>query len=994
MNKVLKIALLTLTSLLLIVLIAISILLWFVFTPQKLTPIVKEQVAKSIRCESQIGEVELTFFSTFPSFGLKVNGVTILNPTKGAPSDTLIDVNELTGVVDLDAWWNRNELVITDLILSQGSVNVFIDSLGVTNYDIVVADTSAVDTTKSKPLFGNIRLSHVELDDLNVIYLDETLAFRTDVHQLSGQLTGSILTDTIKTELSIDQSLVSMDYEGVRYLDKAPTQLTMLSDYILSQQCLKAHKATITVKDLLVEADGFIQLQPVTDNIVMAINYHLEEWSLKSALTLTPKVYESFVKDVQTDGLFASSGSIKGVYNDSSFPMIKAHLLLENGTLKHPFVAMPLNNIKADVDIQTDLATDSLSSVQLNDIEVSTPNSDVKLNGLVDHLYSDIHCNLSAEARLLLDEFAPLIPANLKMKLKGSVAGTVKSDFTLSQIEKQQLNKIKVSGSVTLSKLDVTYDSLSLKTGHSIVDFALPNYRANVDEPKFVFAKIRADQISVSKLNSYDALMGQAELVAMSSDVRDTTKIPNLLLSFKLDTLAAQMDTMSVAISKPFGIISLSPRYSNESQPRIKLNLNSSRLTSKVGAESFFVDKIAMDADIVNDKTQKDILSQWPATGSVDLENGIVNISSLSYPVQIPAISMAFKPESIDVKDGRMVIDKSDFELKGQLKNVLSYYKGDSVLRGQFDFISRKTDVAQLMNLTNGIGNAEVVTPEQVANYKEEAMPVYLVPKGVDISLNAKIGIATLGLDTARNIKGDVKLKNGVLVLDGLTFVTPAAKMQLTMMYKTPRKNHIFVGLDYHMIDIEIETLLKMIPEVDSIMPMLNSFKGRGEFHIVAETYLDSLYNVKMSTLRGASSIKGQNLVLMDGKTFTEIAKALKFSKKTENKVDSLEAEFTIFKKQVDVYPFLIVMDKYKAVVAGRHNLDMSYDYNISVIESPLPVKLGVDVKGNADNLDFKLTKCKYPDYYRPTSRKNIENKQIEIGRLIHEALAGKVITD
>jgi hypothetical protein len=175
---------------------------------------------------------------------------------------------------------------------------------------------------------------------------------------------------------------------------------------------------------------------------------------------------------------------------------------------------------------------------------------------------------------------------------------------------------------------------------------------------------------------------------------------------------------------------------------------------------------------------------------------------------------------------------------------------------------------------------------------------------------------------------------------------------------------------------------------------MLSSFKGKGEFHIVAETYLDSLYNVKMSTLRGASSIKGQNLVLMDGETFTEIAKALKFNKKTENKVDSLEAEFTIFKKQVDVYPFLIVMDKYKAVVAGRHNLDMSYDYNISVIDSPLPVKLGVDVKGNGDNLDYKLTKCKYPDYYRPTSRKNIENKQIEIGKLIHEALAGKVIAD
>ncbi len=179
---------------------------------------------------------------------------------------------------------------------------------------------------------------------------------------------------------------------------------------------------------------------------------------------------------------------------------------------------------------------------------------------------------------------------------------------------------------------------------------------------------------------------------------------------------------------------------------------------------------------------------------------------------------------------------------------------------------------------------------------------------------------------------------------------TPAARMQLTAMYRTPRKNHLFLGLDYHMLDIEIGELLTMIPDIDSLMPMLRSFSGKGEFHIAVETYMDSLYNLKKSTLRGASSIKGNDLVLMDGETFSEIAKTLKFSKKTENKVDSLSAEFTIFRNEIDIYPFLLVMDKYRAVIAGRHNFDLSYDYHISVVDSPLPLKLGVDVKGNEDD--------------------------------------------
>ncbi len=210
-------------------------------------------------------------------------------------------------------------------------------------------------------------------------------------------------------------------------------------------------------------------------------------------------------------------------------------------------------------------------------------------------------------------------------------------------------------------------------------------------------------------------------------------------------------------------------------------------------------------------------------------------------------------------------------------------------------------------------------------------------------------------------------------------------------MYRTPRKNHLYLGLDYHMLDVEIGELLTMIPDIDSLMPMLRSFGGKGEFHLAVETYLDSLYNIKRSTLRGASSIRGNNLVLMDGETFSEIAKKLNFNKKTENIVDSLSAEFTIFRNEIDVYPFLIVMDKYKAVIAGRHNFDLSFDYHVSVVDSPLPIKLGLDLKGNMDDLSYSLAKCKYAEYYRPASRRVVENKQLELRKMIRETLTQKV---
>jgi len=267
-----------------------------------------------------------------------------------------------------------------------------------------------------------------------------------------------------------------------------------------------------------------------------------------------------------------------------------------------------------------------------------------------------------------------------------------------------------------------------------------------------------------------------------------------------------------------------------------------------------------------------------------------------------------------------------------------------------------------------------------------------MVPKGIDITLKTNINKVLFGNEIAKDITGEVRVKDGILVLDDLLFTTPASRMQLTLMYKTPRKNHIYAGFNYHMFDIQIDKLLKMLPAMDSIMPMLKSFKGTAEFHMAAETYMDSTYKPKMSTIRGASSIKGHDLVVLDGETFSKISKYMFFNKKTENKIDSISAEFTVFKKEIDVYPFMVVLDKYKVVIAGRHNLDMTYDYNISLIESPLPLRVCIEAKTDAKgNLGVKPIKCKYRDLNRPTSRMVLQNKQLELRRIIRESLIKNV---
>ena len=207
-------------------------------------------------------------------------------------------------------------------------------------------------------------------------------------------------------------------------------------------------------------------------------------------------------------------------------------------------------------------------------------------------------------------------------------------------------------------------------------------------------------------------------------------------------------------------------------------------------------------------------------------------------------------------------------------------------------------------------------------------------------------------------------------------------------MYKTPRKNHIYTGLDYHMYDINVAELVDLIPQVDTLLPMLRAFKGAAEFHLAAETYLNGYYEIKPSTTRGACSIQGKDLTVLDGETFSKISKLLLFNKKTENKIDSINAEITVYKNEIDVYPLCVQMDNYMVALGGRHNTDMTFNYDINVLS---PIYLGVNVSGNIDDLKIKLAKCKFAQDFKPHWYQKADTQSQEIRQRIKASMEKNV---
>ena len=984
MRRVFKVFYLSLLSFLVLVLITTGILFWFVLPPQKLTPIVLAQSERYIPYPADIGEVELTL-GTFPQLGIKVSNFTIISPSSGAPCDTLLKAGELIGVIDFGAFWKNREIIINKFILSESYLNLFTDSLGQNNYGLFLDELTTGSQEPSDMELGYISLENIEFKNLNVVYTDLAAGFNTSVNSLAAKISGVLSGDNLSGYINMSNACLSFEYDGEKYLEDASIQINTPVDILVSRQLVHVKDGFASLNGLGITIDGSIEYDTSRESVITDISYQLNPWQIEDIVALIPPVF-LLDQGIEASGIISSTGTVRGIFNDSLMPSMDIHLALTDGNLIYEELPFPLSRLIGEAHFYYDPDNAQGSFLSISHFEANSPDSEFGTHGRVNRLFDDMHFDLVTDANILLDEFNSFIPANMKLDAGGRISGQVKTDFTMSQAENLLLDKMNMSGSVNLYGFSMIYDSLSMSANKAKIDFSLPNPGPSDRNTGFAFVKIASDELVASMAESFRTTMKNAHFFVEMSDVRDSTIIPDLFCTFSIGSLLSSMDTLEISIDQPLGYFTLSHVPGAPLQPAIQLACNSYKLNAIMGRNSIQTDKFIIKTEIINDRGQEDIFLQWLPTGSMELRNGTISMPALSHPLDISAIKMDFDPEIFNIHESCLKIDRSDFGLTGVLNNVHSWFRGDSLLRGDFSFVSGNTDLVQIMKLTNGIGMQDDDNNSESLVENPDSGP-YMVPLGIDILLRAQIDQANFGSDTATNIAGDVRVSDGVLVLDGLTFTTPAAGMQLTAMYRTPRKNHLYLGIDYHMLDVEISRLLQMIPDIDTLMPMLRSFDGRGEFHIAVETYLDSLYNIKKSTLRGASSIRGQDLVLMDGETFSEIARTLRFSKRAENRVDSLSAEFTIFREEIDIYPFLMVMDRYKAVVAGRHNFDMSFNYHISLVESPLPIRLGIDITGTMDDMRYRLAGTRYAEFYRPASRRAVESRQLELRRMIREAL-------
>lgn len=1016
MKKPVKIIIASLSTLLGVFLISLVVSLWFVFTPSRLTPIVRDVVKNNLKCQTEVGEVDLTFFSTFPEFGIRLSDLLLVNPKQGAASDTLASLKECVAIVDVMAYLSDNSVTVKKLLIDEGVASLYISSDSTTNFDIVeLSDTNVQDEdTLSSFSLSQIALHDILIDRLSLSFIDEVSHMNLSLEDCVLKLSSQSNMVSMQGDVAVDLSAAHFAFA----LEDSVVTAAELTD-ISFEAVLRGQESALISEALHLELDKIVYndaaLSFDSDDLIIDFGH------------------------INIDSLVALRGSL-----DCSASMKNTRLRMSGApsidlTFDAVRLGVPQFNCASDGNqIKTDLAFDRISVKMDDETYVDRQPLSFHLEASSDaafkHLtvdpassisYADQKLHFAAQADVQ-DSLTTRLDLSLALdKTKSEDLWKLLPPSLLKELDYLQIGgevDLKLVAGVTLHDTDVTIQSFDLKTALSHVAVSLDDdalcYQAPENEVHLYYPSMRKPgaiescivipelNFSMSDSMSVSAKAKDVDIDMLISDnvLTGSTWLPYISSTLSVGDLSAALDTMDLRSKNTKAKVGMTFAHAH-AEPKFALQFAGEDCHLGMGkAMQAAIGALKFRGRVAIDSKQEDLLLQYNPALDVELEKGDIEIGGMAYPLEIATIDFNFNLGKFKIHDSQLKIGNSDFRLQGEIDNLGKFIKKEDLLLGRLDFTSSMTDVYQLMDIVNGFGvedstgvassaDLAVTDAESVADGGDTIQQgdPFIVPKRVDFVLNTHIDKTMVGENEFSDLGGTLTIKDGVLVLEEMGFSSKAARMQLTALYRSDLRDHLFAGINFHLLDIEIADLIKMIPEVDTIIPMLSDFEGKAQFHLAAETNMKANYDLKLSTLKAVAAIEGKDLVLLDSETFSTIAKYCMFDKKSKNLVDSISVEMAVARRKATIYPFLISMDKYQAVVSGTHNItgDMGFNYNVSITDWPLPgIRPGVDVNGDLNDLSFKLlSKGKYAHLYRPEKRNLSQSKTLELKSMIQTAL-------
>lgn len=969
---ILKIAGISFGSLIVLILIAITVAINFVFTPSRLTPVVLKTANQALNAKLEMKSVELTFFSTFPRFGLKlVDGSLVskvFSDTAWQKTDSLLSFGKCVVVVNPIDYLINKKITLNYLGLEDASVYAYKSREGIANWDIVASDTTAVADTASSgktDLSGGIDIRRVSLKRANVIFDDRDTRVYARLTNAALNLTASLQKEHSKLAMRFSNDNVLFWQDGQLLVNKVATDLKTSLDLDRSTRTLTLNDANISLNGITFDVKGTLKRDTVRRAINVDIAYALHAPSLETVFNMIP---ESVLKreSMEARGSVKMEGDVKGWYGKQQMPAVTLKVQIDKASAKYEKLPYGIDNFTADFYAFVDLMRKQPSYADLKIFHFQGAHTDILADAKIMNLLEDPDITFNTKSKVDLTALAQAFPLQEGVTIGGDLEADLRLKCRLSSIKKQDLGRIRLGGKLKMTNLQLrdVNKGFEFTSDASLNFIGNDNLAARAEINKLVLQSKLANS-NVEKLT----------MSVKSTNPQDTTRITDVECKFTLNRLKGNMgDSLALFCQKADATVRLQPGKKNPSMPQVSLSLSADTMFCRAWKTKMGMDRagFAVTAEKLHD-------SLWIPKGIIGFRRMRMSTPEFALPIRMKKTSVTVGNRMITLKNATCRVGHSDLTATGAIYDLYGTMKHHRPLRGKLEISSRNLDCNQLINSLNFPEDTLQAEVDTTAS----SLELFVIPKNLDFELQTNLKRVKYDKMIFEDVRGAVDIRNQAVHLKGLSMKGMDAQMNATLVYRAQEKKQGYAGFDFRLHKINIAKLVEFAPSLDTIVPMLRSFQGVVDFEAAAEAVLDSNLNIKIPSLRSAVHIKGDSLVLMDGETFAEISKMLMFKNKERNMFDSISVNMTIKDGNVTVYPFIVQIDRYKAAVGGTQGLDMNFDYHISILKSPLPFKMGVNITGNLDMMKFKLGKAKYKDAVTPVEIRKVDSTRINMGRQI-----------
>jgi len=337
---------------------------------------------------------------------------------------------------------------------------------------------------------------------------------------------------------------------------------------------------------------------------------------------------------------------------------------------------------------------------------------------------------------------------------------------------------------------------------------------------------------------------------------------------------------------------------------------------------------------------EKEQYESFKAAGTLGIKKMLVTMTG--YPeVLINEAGFEFTPAYVAMSNTSINVGgKSDFKLNGRIENFIPYIFSDKTIKGNLALHSKIIDVSEIMS--------KMVTDTTAAE-DTTALTVIQVPKNIDFDFTALIDEFSYDNIKAKDIKGHIIVKDGVLSLRETALNMLSGTILMNADYDTRDTLKPVMKADLDIKNLGIRDAFTTFNTVQKITPAAQNIDGS----INVKLNYSSLLGIDMmpvvNTINGGGKLQSDQITLLKSEAFDKMKEVLKLGDKYTNTFKDINVSFKISDGRIFIDPFDIKTGNLKMNISGDQGIDQTLNY---IVRTELPRSdLGSSVNSLIDNL-------------------------------------------